>query len=236
MRAGTRHHADTPSSCNKRQAGTPGLAARTGSTALNHSRSMLPCKGARLTPLAAEGQPVIVDGISSGILVEPAHAHCKVVRMPSSHPGCPSIPPGFLTAATSAAISSAAIDSSCATPDRSVTGAQAGSQPPRMDGTAAQANHRQVAATPATYQSARPDRRGARPAARTGRTASAVREGCRGECPRPLERSPPYVSSSRGQPKLASARAPALGRCHLQPISDVCRRNPVSRRRRPTSG
>ena len=99
------------------------------------------------------GQPVLVERISSGTLVKPAHAHRSVVRMPSSHPGRPLRPPGFLTAATSAAMSSVAIDSSRARLTRRVTGARASSQPPIMDGTAAQANHRHAAATPATYQS-----------------------------------------------------------------------------------
>jgi hypothetical protein len=114
MRPETMSHTGTLSSYARKWIKTPGRAAQYGSTALNHSCSTLPCRAHashRQRIGAQEGQAVSVDGISSGAFVEPPHAHRTVVRVPSSHPGRP-LPPEFLIAATSAAISSAAIDSS----------------------------------------------------------------------------------------------------------------------------
>jgi hypothetical protein len=63
-------HTGTLSSYARKCGKTPGRAAQDGSTALNHSRSTLPCKAPashRQRIGAHEGQAVSVDGISSGL-------------------------------------------------------------------------------------------------------------------------------------------------------------------------
>jgi hypothetical protein len=152
-------HTGTLSSYARKWIKTPGRAAQDGSTALNHSRSTLPCRAHashRQTHRGARRS----GGIRRRHLerrlrrAAPCPSHGRQGAFQPPRPALAARVPDRRNLRCHQLSRNRLLMSHARSP---CNRRPAGSQPPRMDGTAAQANHRQVAATPATYQSARPD-------------------------------------------------------------------------------